>query len=104
MRKRIGDDDHPDLFQWADARPQAAPPEPAPVVEIVPRLSTTPAPCQIINRVTFFRQRKRAILAIFFADKKALLRPVSGEVIFPSQFQERPRPEVVEDEGERASA
>lgn len=53
-----------DLFAWAASHP--------------PPPSKT---AKIINKVKFFRRKKNEVLAIFYANPKALLRPVSGEVI-----------------------
>ncbi len=56
--------DQMDLFAWAASQP-------------LPPAKTA----KIINKVKFFRRKKNEVLAIFYANPKALLRPVSGEVI-----------------------
>lgn len=72
----------PDLFEWAARRPtqNTEPEQPAPLEE--KRVSAT-----IIDRISFFRQRKKFFLAIFYRDETALLRPVSGDVLRLDDFR-----------------
>ncbi|MDQ1184704.1 hypothetical protein [Agrobacterium larrymoorei] len=64
--------DQMDLFAWAASQP--------------PPPSKT---AKIINKVKFFRRKKNEVLAIFYANPKALLRPASGEIIDLEAFKQR---------------
>lgn len=82
---RKGGVDGLDLFAWADRQPEPTSPTPAPAIAPEP---DRPA-AVIIDRVAFFRQRKKFFLAIFYQDENALIRPVSGEVIDFDAFKQR---------------
>ena len=62
--------DEMDLFAWAETRQKVT-------TDLLQERETG----QIIDRVAFFRQRKKFFLAIYYRDENALRRPVTGAVI-----------------------
>ncbi|KQW27030.1 hypothetical protein ASC71_20075 [Rhizobium sp. Root1240] len=83
-----------DLFAWADSRPAAAPPETALAPE--EQVSAKPETAVIIDKRAFFRQRKRFFLSLYYRDENALVRPVTGEVLYPPKFKKKPTPDEQE--------